>query len=373
MWFKQEFGRRVFEGVETYAESHAGIHVDPVEARHGNERENELNELREFDGVIAALWSTEAAIRTRRLALPTVLASFYKTDDAIVTVASDAHQIGKMGAEHLLSLKLPSLGVCCHNKPRTVATALNAGFAEVVQQTEATLLPACTLTNERQIIDWLRDLPRPAGILCDGDGIAMTISRLAQERGIRIPQDLAICGVGNDVFLDAWSRPRLTSIALQPERIGWHAAQAIHRMLDGKPVASLQLPPDRVIARASTDLIFTADPAIAKAVHFIRRHAGHRLPTAEIAGHVGLLRRTLENRFRKAMGCSVQEEVLRCKLARVTTELVRGNASIKTIAGLLGEPNPNNLARFVKQHTGLSPGEYRRRHTPQFSVPTAAG
>jgi len=95
--------------------------------------------------------------------------------------------------------------------------------------------------------------PRPDGIFCFNDPLAIGAMSRALDQGLRIPEDLAIIGCGNLHYDDALRIP-LSSIDQQSHRIGEEAARIALRMLNskatGKPENVLLEP--RLIARAST-------------------------------------------------------------------------------------------------------------------------
>jgi transcriptional regulator GlxA family with amidase domain len=72
-------------------------------------------------------------------------------------------------------------------------------------------------------------------------------------------------------------------------------------------------------------------------------------------------RRTLENRFRKATGHSVLEEVHAVRLAQAERLLANPQIKIEAIPSLAGYSSANFLARIFKRIHGVSMREFRNR------------
>lgn len=74
--------------------------------------------------------------------------------------------------------------------------------------------------------------PRPTAVIAGNDLIAMGLLAGAEERGVRVPADLAIVGY-DDIPAARLLRPALTTVALHPERIGARAAELLLERLAG--------------------------------------------------------------------------------------------------------------------------------------------
>lgn len=99
----------------------------------------------------------------------------------------------------------------------------------------------------------LLDLPEPPdAVFCVNDQLALGALRAAWDRGVRVPEDLAVVGV-DDVEDGRWSRPSLTTVAPDKARL---AAVAVDRLLHlvegggGTPTSTLT--PYRLVVRESS-------------------------------------------------------------------------------------------------------------------------
>src|SRR5947207_2945535 len=93
-------------------------------------------------------------------------------------------------------------------------------------------------------------------------------------------------------------------------RIGFEAARLLDDLLDGapRPATPITIAPSGVVTRQSTDVTAVSDPDVLAALNFIREHADQPLRVEDVLEQVPLGRRTLERRFRVAMGRSILSE-----------------------------------------------------------------
>lgn len=90
------------------------------------------------------------------------------------------------------------------------------------------------------------------GILCVNDVLAVGALRALQSRGIAVPREVAVVGVGDSV-LALHARPQLTSTKVSPERIGELLVTLLDRLLTGDPdVPPLTLVPTELVVRESS-------------------------------------------------------------------------------------------------------------------------
>jgi LacI family transcriptional regulator len=97
--------------------------------------------------------------------------------------------------------------------------------------------------------------PRPDGIFCFNDTVAVGAMVKMIEAGLRIPEDIAIVGCGNFHYSSKLRVP-LTSIDQRSREIGERAARMIIRLLEkppsSRPRTSILEP--ELIVRASSKL-----------------------------------------------------------------------------------------------------------------------
>ncbi len=74
---------------------------------------------------------------------------------------------------------------------------------------------------------------------------------VAREYGVDVPGELSITGF-DDTELASYVSPALTTV--RSDAFGWGsaAARTLLDLIDGKPVADMEMPPAQLVIRAST-------------------------------------------------------------------------------------------------------------------------
>ena len=99
----------------------------------------------------------------------------------------------------------------------------------------------------------LKIKPRPDGIFCFNDSTAVGALKAILEAGLKVPNDVAVIGAGNDRHSDVFLVP-LTTIDQRCLEIGENAGEQVLRLLRAKrtpPAKIIHIEP-RLIVRAST-------------------------------------------------------------------------------------------------------------------------
>lgn len=78
--------------------------------------------------------------------------------------------------------------------------------------------------------------PGLRAVCCSSDALAEGVCIEARARGLRVPQDLAVCGFGDAAFA-AHLEPALTTVRIDAARIGRLAAEMIVARCDGQAVS----------------------------------------------------------------------------------------------------------------------------------------
>jgi LacI family transcriptional regulator len=98
----------------------------------------------------------------------------------------------------------------------------------------------------------LRDAPETDAIFCGNDNIARGVCEILRDRGIRVPEDVAVIGFDNWDVVVSSSRPPLSSIDMVLEEVGRTAARALFSAINGDPIAGVHRLPCRLVMREST-------------------------------------------------------------------------------------------------------------------------
>ena len=115
----------------------------------------------------------------------------------------------------------------------------------------------------------------------------------------------------------------------------------------------------RLIARQSTDVLALDDPRLTAAVRLIRERAFNGLRVADIENAIPLSRPELEARFRKHLGRSPHQEILRVRLQRAKSLLAETQLTLADIAGRCGFEHPEYFNVVFKRHEKVTPRAWR--------------
>ncbi|MBS1168494.1 MAG: LacI family transcriptional regulator protein [Proteobacteria bacterium] len=85
---------------------------------------------------------------------------------------------------------------------------------------------------------WERSGDKPDGIFCGNDQIARGVVDDLRERGVRVPEDVAVVGFDNWEIVAAQTRPPLTTVDMNLRTLGREAGRLILAMSEGREVQS---------------------------------------------------------------------------------------------------------------------------------------
>ena len=117
----------------------------------------------------------------------------------------------------------------------------------------------------------------------------------------------------------------------------------------------------QVIMQGPRDVSSLTDRLVAEALRVIWSGAHDNLKVAALAKQLDTTARSLERRFKQALGRTVKEEILRCRLDRVRRLLADTDLPISEIVAASGFTSTDALTRAVRNAEGLTPLRLRRR------------
>jgi AraC-like DNA-binding protein len=116
-----------------------------------------------------------------------------------------------------------------------------------------------------------------------------------------------------------------------------------------------------LIMQGPRDVESLTDPLVAEALRLIWSGSHLRLTVAALGKELRTTSRSLERRFKQALGRTVKEEILRCRLDRVRRLLVDTDLSITEIVTASGFASADALTRAVRKADGVTPLRLRRQ------------
>ena len=367
--FKRHY--EIFAGIRDFAEKHADWTFDL-----GNFPHYELAHGKRYDGIVGRITKDcmTAAMEARIPVVNVWIDS--PVADKLAGVYFDSHATGRMAAEHLIARGFRRLAYFGFNGSAD-AKRQYEGMREVAREHDYPIARYWTYTGFTEKADkWARFVAyikqvqdgweAPLGMLLQVDELCHAVSTICRSGGWQIPVQLALMGCGNEPSICNATVPSLSSIDRGDRRIGYEAAHLLNTCMRGgkPPVESLMIPPQEVMVRGSTDCHAVSDMRVARALSHMARQSAAKLSVPVIARFVGVGRQTLERAFQVHLGHSINEELIRLRVANLQRLLVESDKSVKEISARVGFGTTANMFPLFKRLTGITPKQYREKHGP---------
>jgi LacI family transcriptional regulator len=375
------YGRGLLHGVATYVREHEPWTIHNHERRLYDAAPEWLDRWR-GDGIIARISTPRFARQIARLRVPTVdLLGLHRLKNVPVII-TDHRAVARLAADHLLARGLVHFAFCgfagIHFSERRseyfTEYLAERGHAVSVyaepraaRRRNAAAIEVESLPSMAHLAAWLKSLPKPVGLMAATDDRAHHVLNVCGECGIAVPDEVAVIGVDNDEMLCDLCDPRLSSVALNPLRVGYEAAALLSRMIRGKspPKRELLIPPLGVVTRQSTNVLAISDADVAAAVRFIEQRACEGIGVDDVVRHVHVSRSTLKRRFAAVLRRSPKSEIDRVQMERVMHLLSTTELPLSKIADLAGFQHVESLCKLFRRKTGTTPGRYRKMWSEQ--------
>ncbi|ARN56857.1 xylose operon transcription regulator XylR [Sedimentisphaera salicampi] len=286
----------------------------------------------------------------------------------IPAVVPNAELTGKMAAEHFLARGFRNFAYCgC--EAESCSKSRGESFLRHIRKTSYDLFiyehpSRCDYSwDERfeHLRKWVESVPKPAAFYACNDCRAKQVLSICKKNGIEVPTQASVLGTGNDMTLCSLASPQLSSIQLDLTTAGLKMAVLLDRLLRGEPMNGQRVyhSPLRVITRESTNIINVEDDVVAKALQYIHSNISRSIQVTDVAEYAGVSRWTLSNRFRRNMGCSVNQQIGKSRVELIKN-MIEDGYPISDIARLVGFTSEAHISRLFKRETGFTPREYKK-------------
>ncbi|MDB5243871.1 MAG: transcriptional regulator [Spirosoma sp.] len=94
--------------------------------------------------------------------------------------------------------------------------------------------------------------PNIDAVFCGSDQIARGALDAIRDRGLLVPDDIAVIGFDDWEVLTTGSRPQLSSVNMDLEALGRHAARKLFAAIEGTDSSGVEKMPCRLVIRGST-------------------------------------------------------------------------------------------------------------------------
>ncbi len=374
--WQTSFGHGVVNGALAYCRAHGHWEqfVEHDYSRLGLFKLGQIIAKWNADALLAEIWNLDQLHAMEQYQIPIVDVSGTWDSPRIYRVQTDDRAVGRMVAKHLreCGLKhfayygLPSILYSQLRQAGFVAELKTTGFDCAVRNHTHRGKIGPLVANRKALGKWLAHLERPLGLMCCNDFHAREAIFACQEAGLRIPEDVALVGVGSDDLTCELVGTPISSVDLAPAKLGYEATAVLDRILSGKkpPRRPLLIPPGELRVRQSSDILTVSNPLVAAAIRFIQQHAHQPLLVDDVLREVPISRRALEMNFKALLGRSPQQQVFHAHLDLAKKLLTTTDLPVSTVAERSGFSSASVMSLIFLRATKLRPGQYRRQFRP---------
>ena len=370
------YGRRLCEGIAAYARENGDLALDFI----GWDAANDTKAIRQFDGLIARVWSDVIADRLRAAERPVIDVYSGKPGDDFVLVDQNPRLIGQLAARHFIEHHFTRFAFCGYafqmystlrRKAFVHTLELNHFTCEVYEDTSFSMDKF-----GQRIIDggnydagikakslerWLRRLEKPIAVFCAHDLVALNLIKVCQASGIDVPREVAVLGVDNDPLLCDFTNPTISSIDPNPFEIGYQAAKSLVQWMgdpDRKP-ADMRPAPTGLVERMSTQVFPFPETWLADALAYIRRNVARNINASEVISFLKLSHTTVEKVFRNRLGVSVRQKIAQVRIEEAKRLLEKTTLPLADVCALSGFSSKAYFTAAFKTAAGTTPLEWR--------------
>ena len=361
------YSRDLLQGIRDYLRTHDDEWTVHLTER-GRGTLNPWFKTWQGAGIIARIDTPEIERVVRAKRVPTVNVSGQELAPEFSTVIADGRDLARLAAEHLLERGFRHFGYCgdvrfawSEDYRRHFVAHLRAtGCA--CSEFDSRPGDAANWKAERQrLVRWVEGLRKPAGVMVCYDVRGQHLLEICRQRGIAVPEEIAVIGQHNDELICSFCDPPLSSVLPDARRAGFEAAALLARMMRGRRLRArtIRIPALGVVTRQSTDVVAVQDPQLAAAVRFIRENACRGTGVPDVLRAVPMARTAFERRFRAHFGTSPYEAILRLRLQQARQLLATTRLSVAEVAARAGFSSGEYLCVAFKKHGWPSPKSFR--------------
>jgi LacI family transcriptional regulator len=367
----RSFGKNIVHGIAKYARLHSRWSL-LLEPEFHSDTETNWRKIWAVDGIIGFCKTKEQLKQIMDTGVPAVILSADNQEYSEVLMVVDDAAVGEMAANYMLRLGLKNYAYLggkvewkwSQERGNAYKNVIEkAGFEVNIYKHPASKTGRIWKNEKSYLVEWLKSLPKPIGIMACSDDRAVRLVEACQLAGLYIPSDVAIIGVDNDDISCDISSVQISSIALNTQRPGYEAAEMLDKLIHGKKFKKKTLIayPTHVAERQSTDILQVPDKDLVSAIRYIKERSLEMIQVSDVANHVALSRRALEKKFQNILGRTVHGEVKRIRIDKIVEMLMNSDKTITEIARILNFSSTKHISRYFSKEKRMNCVEYRKR------------
>ena len=168
------------------------------------------------------------------------------------------------------------------------------------------------------------------------------------ERKVQVHDDLFLAGPH---VAEPALAVRIIEAIMSPDVATWiERITGVDRYPDG---------PDPALA--FSPLVLREDELVTRAAHWLQLRFAQKPQMADLSAAMAVHPRTLSRRFTASLGMTPIDYLQRLRVEAAKRMLARSTRKVDRVGYLVGYADPRFFKTLFRKHTGLTPGEYRRR------------
>jgi len=255
------FLNQILDGLITAAHEHSiRLLIDIVEVKHQQKAYLELVRAKRIDGLILSgpRFDDDALLSLQQDHFPTVLMGQLPSTD-FFSVDIDNFSAAQQAVEHLVKLGHEQIACITNAAPTYTAAADRLkGYQQVLDNHEIPFAEDLVRFGDfdpesgyQQMKSLLGNGRRPTAVFVASDVVAIGAKAAIVEKGLSIPDDIALVGF-DDVPLARYLDPPLTTVRLPASELATRASQMLIQLIQGEtPAEQLVLLESQLIVRKS--------------------------------------------------------------------------------------------------------------------------
>ena len=356
----------IHRGIARYARE-AGWSLDAMAAH-----QTDTSPVWQPDGVVCILGVSRWMDRlVKTLELPTVNIG-YHTTQPLTRITADNRLVAALAAEHFTQRGFKHIALYYKGLFNPGESERRKAIEQAVAERgrQFHLIDASVINRRKPTPEamfgllrrTLVKLPKPLGILGWMDDTAVEIITACRMEKLRVPEQVAVLGIGNDELRCEFAPVPLSSIDENLEGIGYSAARILDRKMRGNPVSlkPVLVPPVGVITRQSSDILAIEHVEVATVLRNIWTHFREPISAQYVAANVPMSYRRLHDAFVKHVGHSISDEILQHRLEYASKLMTETDDKLEVIARASGFSSINHFGKAFLRKNRTTPSVFRK-------------
>ncbi|ATW52087.1 LacI family DNA-binding transcriptional regulator [Streptomyces peucetius] len=191
----------------------------------------------------ATTWHRPVELPAAAHEVPTVLVNCYDAEGKLPSVVPNEVTGGHRAARRLVDAGHERIGFINLDPHIPAAVGRREGYERALTEAGITVDESLVVSGHATAdggyaaaCELLDRTDRPTALFCGNDRMAMGAYDAIKERGLRIPEDVAVVGYDNQELIAAYLRPKLTTLALPFEAMGAKGVEMLAALAAGQPL-----------------------------------------------------------------------------------------------------------------------------------------